>query len=147
MLVLLSIPEFFLRSIYSSVFNYSELLKGIGIGKLQQKDDDYYRKCIMNRSVSEIYTDIFNAISIDNYPDYIGFCEDVDFSDGDLIKIVQTYRILFNKLKHSSYIQIIKSRDDETIKKNNLKNIEREIEELQAMQYTDEQNVQSKLRN
>ncbi len=119
MLVLLNIPEVFLRSLYSGSLSYSELIKKTGIAKLQENDNEYYAKNIVNKSISDIYFNLFKRRSISNYQEYIRFCEDVLPSDIDLAKIIHTYRILFNKLKHSSVIEIINSRDDESIRGGN----------------------------
>lgn len=145
MLVLLNIPEAFFRSIYSSHANYSKLVKNIGIKRLQEKDEEYYTNYIMNKSISEIYFELFNNLSISNYQDYIEFCENAPLSDINLGRIVHTYRILFNKLKHSSCVEIIKSRDYESIRKKELEDIEQEIERFQTMQQIDAQYVTSEL--
>jgi len=82
-----------------------------------------------------------DRLSIGNYQDYIKFCENAPVSGADVGRIVHTYRILFNKLKHSSCIEIIKSRDDESIRKKELDDIEQEIERFQAIQQIDAQYV------
>jgi hypothetical protein len=51
--------------------------------------------------------------------------------------IVNTYRILCNKLKHSSYIKIIKSRDEEKFERKELDEIDKEIEQLRNIQQRD----------
>lgn len=132
MLVLLNIPEVFLRGLCPSAYTYSGALVSIGLDKLPEKDETYYKNHIVNKSISEVYRDIFQLLYIKNYEDYIEYCRTAKFSEISLRTIVHTFRILFNKLKHSSYIQIIKSRDEEGIKRKEIQEINLEIEKLAA---------------
>lgn len=137
MLVLLSIPEIYLRSMYNSPDKYSELLQKKRILKLPDRDEQYYSEHIKKQSISNIYFRIFGSLSISNYRDYIKFCEDTSLSDLNVGEIVNTYRILCNKLKHSSYVQIIKSRDEEKFQKEEIDDIDKDIEQIRNIQKID----------
>lgn len=133
MLVLFNIPEIFSRSLCPTAHTYSGALISIGLEKLPEKDEDYYKNHIVNNSISEIYGDIFQSLHIKDYEDYIEYCRNANFSDIHLRTIVHTFRMLFNKLKHSTYIQIIKSRDEEGIKRKEIQDIKLEIKKLSSI--------------
>ncbi|MFC1953819.1 hypothetical protein ACFLWR_06825 [Chloroflexota bacterium] len=139
MLVLLSIPEIFIRSIcIDPEKQYLAILQKKRITNLPyKKDDEYYFNHIVNQSISSVFFEILGDLAINNYQDYIKYCEDVPLNDINIGRIVNTYRVLCNKLKHSSYIKIIKSRDEEGLKRKELDEIDEEMKQLRYVQQRD----------
>jgi len=126
MLVLLNIPEIFLKSISPGAD-----LNLIGIVELPETERaNYYKNRIANKSIQEVYREILEHLPIENYQEYIEYCESSDVADINVRRIVHTFRILYNKLKHTSNIRIIRSRDEEGITRRQIEDIDREIERL-----------------
>ena len=132
MLTLLSVPEAFVRNIYPMACNFSEGLQKCGVIKLPQKDDDYYDAHIANRSISDVYQPFFASLEINDYFEFIRRCTVSPLFSPEIATICQTFRILFNKLKHAAYIEVIRSRDADAIRQAELSGIESEIQQLES---------------
>lgn len=142
MLVLLNIPEIFLRSI-----SPGSDLQSIGIEELPENENaDYYKNRIANKSILEVYREILDGVPIEDYEDYIEYCETSDLADLNVRRIVHTFRKLFNKLKHSSYVQIIKSRDQEGITNRQMEDIDRQIEGLANTSGPKREDIEAEIR-
>lgn len=131
MLTLMSIPEAFVRNIYPKIHKFSKALQECGVSKLSHNDGDYYSAQIATRSISDVYQPFFKSIGINDYFEFISLCANSPISSQEISIICQTFRIIFNKLKHAAYIEIIRSRDAESIRQAQLSTIEREIQELE----------------
>ncbi len=142
MLVLLNIPEIFLKSIRPG-----SDLKSIGIDELPETERaNYYKNRIANKAIQEVYREILKHVPIENYQEYIEYCETNDFADINVRRIVYTFRILYNKLKHTSNVWIIKSRDEEGITKRRMEDIDRQIEVLTNTSHPSREGIESEIR-
>jgi len=140
MLVTLNIPEIFLGKVNSrtgkSLRIYSQALEYLGIRSIKkcgyENDDTYYEEKIRGKSITDVYRNIFEDIPVESYYDYIGFCHETDLDDEYLSKIIHTFRILNNKLKHSASISTIESRDHLDLESQELEKIQMQIEQIKT---------------
>ena len=105
-LILLSIPETFIR-VVSDKYNYAQCLDDIGINKGHLSDKEIYSTYVDKRSIREIYLNLFSDIGINNFEEFIQYCNSTSISNTHFGLRGHIFRILFNKLKHSSKIEVI----------------------------------------
>lgn len=132
MLLLLAIPEIFQRKFTN--MDYKPGLKKLGIPFTSaQKDQDYYREAVIGKTLVEIYRPILARAAIDTYKDYIIFAKQAPLSDPSLGEIIHALRIVYNKLKHASHVQVRETRNHKREKQRELEDLEKEISQLSAL--------------
>lgn len=141
MMVLLSIPETFLRNARPNFHNYSRELSDIGVTKLAETDAKYCEKHINGRSMHEVCQSLLENTSIKSYYEYINYCKTIELADPLLSKLIHTFRIFFNRLKHASQVSIISTRDADEIRKRELEEINMRIESLGDLSLESEHDI------
>lgn len=119
-----NLPEIFISDIPKRGYHAS--LKEIGL-TYAENDKFLYDRHIKRQSITQIFKAILINEGITNYTDWIYFCKNKDLSNATLNLCIQLFRIIHNKLKHSSSIQVIKSRNYRKIKEGKLKDINKKI--------------------
>ncbi|MDA2926639.1 hypothetical protein MYX78_05305 [Acidobacteria bacterium AH-259-G07] len=130
MLVLLSIPEVYLRNVEAT--HYFKGLRKLGIAGFTEidKGESYFKAAIVGRTVKQIYTGLLTEAHVETYSHYLDVCQDRPPSDLTIGKAVHTFRILYNKLKHASYVRVQESRDHETPYREGLARFDEQIRRL-----------------
>lgn len=119
-----NLPEIFICEIPER--GYHRSLKEIGL-TYRENDKSLYDKYIKRKSITEIFNTIFVNEGIASYTDWIYFCKNKELNNATLNLCIQLFRVIHNKLKHSSSVQVIKSRDHLKIKEEKIKDINEKI--------------------
>lgn len=143
-LILLSIPEAFLRTFRPHVFNYADGLQEVGIPRSPHKDPVQYASRIAGESITRISNSLLQSMSVIEYDDFIRFCANTPVSHPAISEFLHTFRVIFNGIKHATGIEVIQTRDAETERVAALKALDQELAALESSSHASIRDIESK---